>query len=532
MFYPNLHEIWLRLFGIGFIFIFSLMVNYFYLKEKSSEYELKESKEQFQNIYDLSPIGITIIQDNEIKYVNQTALDYTGYSKKEVLSWDYEKLLELIYPKDRDFIASQLKKKQERDPDQKLHYSYRSITKHGEIIWLDNFSKTIQYHGKPADLIISVDITTKKETQRQIKETANKYRELFNNIRSGVAIFRPINEGSDFKFVDLNLAGAKIAEINKDQVLNTKVTKSFPGIEKFGLFEVMQRVCNTGQSEHHPISLYQDERLQGWRDCYIYKLPSDEVVVVYEDVTREKEQEQYLKNSYEKIRFYKDLLSHDMGNILNNIKASIQLLEMWGQDKENSEKPEKGTEVIEILKEQVDLGANLIKDVRNLTSTEREEVNLKSLNLKPLIEDAVHYIKKFFQRKRIHIQRSYPQNAIYIKGTNSLNKAFENILMNSVIHNESDPVEIWINIEEIDTEQKSSLVKLEILDNGVGISEARKEIIFKGDYKEASTKGGMSIGLSLVKEIIAECRGIIKVKNRVKDDYTQGSNFIVFLRKA
>jgi hypothetical protein len=44
----------------------------------------------------------------------------------------------------------------------------------------------------------------------------------------------------------------------------------FPGVKQFGLLDVFRRVDKTGMSEHHPVSVYKDERIAGWRENYVY----------------------------------------------------------------------------------------------------------------------------------------------------------------------------------------------------------------------------------------------------------------------
>ncbi|MEW6546381.1 MAG: hypothetical protein AB1446_05620 [Bacillota bacterium] len=65
----------------------------------------------------------------------------------------------------------------------------------------------------------------------------------------------------------------------------------FPGVGEFGLLEVFRRVWKTGKPERHPVALYRDARLEGWRENYVYKLPSGEIVAVYDDVTERRKME-------------------------------------------------------------------------------------------------------------------------------------------------------------------------------------------------------------------------------------------------
>jgi PAS domain S-box-containing protein len=43
--------------------------------------------------------------------------------------------------------------------------------------------------------------------------------------------------------------------------------------------------------EHHPVSVYKDERIAGWRENYVYRLPSGQIVAVYDDVSARKRTE-------------------------------------------------------------------------------------------------------------------------------------------------------------------------------------------------------------------------------------------------
>jgi PAS domain S-box-containing protein len=133
-----------------------------------------------------------------------------------------------------------------------------------------------------------------------------RLRFLFDNMKSGVAVYRAINKGEDFIFVDFNRSAEQIEGIKKENLIGRSVLEVFPGVKEFGLFDVLRRVWKTGQSEHHPVSIYRDEKGVSWRDNYVYRLPSGEIIAVYEDVTERKRSELALRMSEQRFRAIAD----------------------------------------------------------------------------------------------------------------------------------------------------------------------------------------------------------------------------------
>lgn len=118
---------------------------------------------------------------------------------------------------------------------------------------------------------------------------------LFQNMSSGVAIYEEINDGEDFIFQYFNKAAEKIDKQNKDLVLGKKLTEVFPGSIKMGMLDALRQVYKTGTALNFPLKFYTDNRISGWRDNYIFKLPMGEVVAIYTDVTEQKKKEEALK---------------------------------------------------------------------------------------------------------------------------------------------------------------------------------------------------------------------------------------------
>jgi PAS domain S-box-containing protein len=110
--------------------------------------------------------------------------------------------------------------------------------------------------------------------------------------------------------VDFNRAAEEVENIKKEELIGKSVTEVFPGVKEFGLFDVFRRVYKTGTPEHHPISIYKDDRIAGWRENYVYRisiykddriagwrenyvyrLPSGQIVAIYDDVSARKRTE-------------------------------------------------------------------------------------------------------------------------------------------------------------------------------------------------------------------------------------------------
>lgn len=164
-----------------------------------------------------------------------------------------------------------------------------------------------------------------ERAEKALKLSEEKYHQIFENMKSGVAVYRPANEGRDFIIVDFNKAAETIESINRRDVIGRSVLEVFPGIKELGLFGVLQEVWRKGEPVRLPVALYSDERIAGWRDNYVYKLPNGEIVTIYQDLTELKETEKLFESVIEEFPGSVLIIS-GAGKVVYTNKATAGLL--------------------------------------------------------------------------------------------------------------------------------------------------------------------------------------------------------------
>jgi PAS domain S-box-containing protein len=166
---------------------------------------------------------------------------------------------------------------------------------------------------------------------KRIREGEKRFRELFENMVTGGAVYEPVGGGEDFVFKDFNGSGERINKIRREELLGRRVTEVFPGVGAFGLLDVLREVWRTGEPRSLPAAFYQDERISGWREVYVYKLPSGEIVSLFEDVTDRMQAEKNLHESEERFRSIAEsandaIVSIDtMGNVISWNRAAEKI---------------------------------------------------------------------------------------------------------------------------------------------------------------------------------------------------------------
>ena len=264
---------------------------------KQTEQAVQASETKFRSLVEEVPDFILVHRNGKLLFVNRAAFESTGYALVDLIG---SSMLDFIVPEDRERVIASMKQRMMGmtvDP-----YEIRILTQTGQERHVIVRGNLIEFEGGPASLNVLTDITEMRKGEKALAESESRFRDLFNNMTSGVVIYLPAKDGQDFIIRDINRAVEIIEKVRRDEVIGKSVLEVFPGIVEYGLFAVFQRVAKTGEARAFPVSLYKDNRISGWRDNYVYRLASGEIVAIYEDVTEKMQAEEAARESNERFR--------------------------------------------------------------------------------------------------------------------------------------------------------------------------------------------------------------------------------------
>jgi PAS domain S-box-containing protein len=184
------------------------------------------------------------------------------------------------------------------------------------------------------DLIDNLESKVARRTE-ELARSEERFRQLFDHSSSGVIVYEPVDNGREFLIRDFNRAGEEIEQISRAELLGRPVTEAFPGLIAMGLVETFRQVYQTGEPMLHRPAYYKDEHREGWREYRVYKLPSGEIVAVFDDVSqqiRAEEEKQAMAHSLQRAQKMEAIglmaggIAHDLNNTLSGIVGYPELL--------------------------------------------------------------------------------------------------------------------------------------------------------------------------------------------------------------
>lgn len=370
----------------------------------------------------------------------------------------------------------------------------------------------------------------------RIRAGERRFRDLFDNMNSGVVVLQWVEDSSDFVITDFNHAAERIDDVARGAVVGQLLTEAFPGVEDCGLLGMIRRAHASGQSERVSDVFYKDDRISGWREHNVYRLPGGEVVILYEDVSERKATEEHLREAHrlEVLGQLTGGVAHDFNNLLAIIIGNLQLLaERHGTDNV-------ARELITDALWSAERGGELTH--RLLAFARRQPLDPRVTDVSALVRGMTGLVRRTLD-SRIEIRAELADGlwpTLIDRG--QLEAALMNLIVNArdampeggLLRIETRNAVIAAEPERASPEAPTAgigageYVVVAVGDTGTGISANLIERIFEPFFTTKGPGKGSGLGLSMVYGFVKQSGGYVDVDSQLG----RGTRVALYLPKS
>lgn len=346
------------------------------------------------------------------------------------------------------------------------------------------------------------------ELSNQRGEALAESEKFLNNIVDNIPHMIFVKDAQNLRFVRLNKAGEDLLGYVREELYGHN-DYDFFSVEEADYFSSMDAITLQSRIMTDITEEIIQTRYRGPRTLRTKKIPIlDEKGVpqyllgISEDITDWKKAEEALKNSQKKLNLLNMIIFTDIQNKIFSIFGYLELL---------AESP-----VTEEHRAYLRNEEKMIKEIQNLLNSTKEyqDLGIKS----PKWHNANHSFLLGISHLTIaHLSRQVNLKNLEIFSDPLLEKVFF-ILSENIVKHAQSATELICTYEK----KQDGLVII-FADNGVGISDSEKEIIF---LRNGGDKSRM--GLFLAKEILA----ITGISIKETGTYGKGARFEIFIPKG
>ncbi|WP_239690870.1 EAL domain-containing protein [Chromobacterium sphagni] len=244
----------------------------------------REAEERYLALVEQSLVGIYILQDERLVYVNPKLAEILGYEQEQLVGMS---MSQVLMPGEANRLRQQLLRRF-RDNISVMHYSTRALRKDGVLVDMEVHSRLFELEGRKAIIGVVMDISERLLADTNLRLAAK----VFENSAEGILI---LDAGA--RIIAVNDAFTRITGYSEDETLG-KPSRIFSLGQQER--EAMQQALAT---LGHWQGEMQDRRKNGeWypAELSISALRDEDgqlsnYVAVFSDITQRKEAEERLQ---------------------------------------------------------------------------------------------------------------------------------------------------------------------------------------------------------------------------------------------
>ena len=280
-------------------------------ERKRTEAALREQKTFMETLLDTTPDTIYIYDIVEKKniYSSQSIGAILGYSVEEIQSMGEALLSTLMHSEDMEgYLTSILPRYAEAADGEFIEHEYRMLHRDGSWRWLRSKESIFNRleNGAPKQIFgVLDDVTAHKKAERDLSESEERYRLLFENIINGFALHEIVVDETgtpvDYVFLEVNSAFEKLTGLQRDQLIGSRVTEVLPGIAEdpadwIGRYGKVALKGSETRFEQFAAPLGR------WYSVLAFCPRTNQFATIFDDITEKREAERALQASEQRLR--------------------------------------------------------------------------------------------------------------------------------------------------------------------------------------------------------------------------------------
>ena len=259
------------------------------------------------------------------------------------------------------------------------------------------------------------------------------------------------------------------------------------------------------------------------------------------DVDERRRAEDALRTADQRKDEFLAMLAHELRNPMSTLRSGLQILAITdGKDQTSSE-------TIAMMNRQTDHLVRLVDDLLDVSRISQGKIELKKsrVNLVDLVSQAAQAVQGFYQEQGRRLSVELPTAPIYIEGDGArLTQVVTNLLTNGARYTGKNG-QVWLSLDQqggrnvpaapayrgnraSPTDRQEAVLR--VRDNGIGLTAEQQVTIFElfvqVDNSLARSKGGLGLGLTLVKRLVELHGGQVDAQS---EGLGKGSTFHVHL---
>ncbi|GAB3794961.1 hypothetical protein GCM10028819_10200 [Spirosoma humi] len=249
------------------------------------------------------------------------------------------------------------------------------------------------------------------------------------------------------------------------------------------------------------------------------------------DITERKQAEEALHQADQRKDEFLAMLAHELRNPMSTIRSGLHIL-ILTDGKDEPTGPPVGHTTIEMMNRQTDHLVRMVDDLLDISRISQGKIELHKsrVDLVELARQAVDATRPLFTEQGRSLHLALPTTSIYLEGdATRLTQVIANLLTNGVRYT-GEAGQVWLRLASSTGLAFGQEAILEVRDNGIGLAADQLAAIFElfmqVDNTTARSKGGLGLGLTLVKRLVEMHGGRVQAQS---EGLGKGSTFRVYL---